>query len=573
MHKPIHNEEKEEKISMCSPQMALVCDPDVEGIIDRFQEYLEASLDQFTQRGSGWTLSHINSLEIRIGKYFQDQGGCSDEKLPLNLASKRACISLDCQTDCFKWSILACLHPAEHNPQRFRQYRRFAHLYDFSGVEKICKIENIRIFELKNEVSVSVYTIAGKSIIPLRVSRDRKENHANLLLYKEHYYPIRDFNKLCARGGDEWRRHWCDNCLCGFREKSILEKHIADCYKFSPQRIELPMKQCVKFDQYHKMLKSPFVIYADFETLVVKKNGNTSYEPCSFGLIVVDWRGEIIKHMFFRGRDSAVIFIEYIAILYDSLMDIYYENRKPLILSDEDWEKFKNSSQCYLCKNQFHSEDEKVADHDHLSGEFRGATHNSCNLNLREKGKIPIIFHNLKNFDSHLLVQGINSTLVKKIRVVPQSIERFIALKIDNYIVLDSFGFLPSSLDVLSENTDENRKQKLLGFFFENTTLLRKKGVLPYEYLDCWEKFDERKLPSRESFFSTLKNEGISEENYENVKLIWKTHECQNLGELHDIYLKVDVCLLGAVFEQFREMSLVQFGLEPCHFFSSPGLT
>ena len=99
------------------------------------------------------------------------------------------------------------------------------------------------------------------------------------------------------------------------------------------------------------------------------------------------------------------------------------------------------------------------------------------------------------------------------------------------------------------------------------------KGCLPYEYIDCWEKFEETQLPSISCFYSHLTKKTVSESTYQRLNDIWNHFKCKNLGEFHDIYLKVDVALLGAVFQNFRYTSLQQFGLDPCHYFSTPGLT
>ena len=87
-----------------------------------------------------------------------------------------------------------------------------------------------------------------------------------------------------------------------------------------------------------------------------------------------------------------------------------------------------------------------------------------------------------------------------------------------------------------------------------------------------WEKFKETKLPPKEVFYSKLNMVGVSKEDYEHTRSVWREFEIKNLGEYHDLYLKTDVILLANVFEAFREVCLKNYGLDPAHFYTAPGL-
>ena len=106
-----------------------------------------------------------------------------------------------------------------------------------------------------------------------------------------------------------------------------------------------------------------------------------------------------------------------------------------------------------------------------------------------------------------------------------------------------------------------------------NFFLLLGKGVYPYEYMDNWKKSDETSIPPKEPFYSKLNEEGISDADYERVKKVWEVFEIKNLGEYHGLYVQCDTLLLLAdVFENFKDMYIKIYKLDPVHFLSAPGL-
>ena len=139
---------------------------------------------------------------------------------------------------------------------------------------------------------------------------------------------------------------------------------------------------------------------------------------------------------------------------------------------------------------------------------------------------------------------------------------------------IDSFKFMSSSLDSLVNNLARGG-DKFFGFeeYSENQyKLLFRKGIYPYEYMTDWDKFKETKLPLREAFYSKLNMVGVREEDYEHACRVWKEFGLKDLGEYHDLYLKTDVILLANIFEEFRKVCLKNYGLDPAHFYTAPGL-
>ena len=102
--------------------------------------------------------------------------------------------------------------------------------------------------------------------------------------------------------------------------------------------------------------------------------------------------------------------------------------------------------------------------------------------------------------------------------------------------------------------------------------LLLRKGAYPYEYMDNWERFNETSLPRKELFYSNLNMENIEDIDYRHGNNVFNKFKLNNLGEYHDLYVQSDTLLLADVFENFRDMCIKEYGLDPAHFLSLPGL-
>ena len=99
-----------------------------------------------------------------------------------------------------------------------------------------------------------------------------------------------------------------------------------------------------------------------------------------------------------------------------------------------------------------------------------------------------------------------------------------------------------------------------------------RKAFYPYEYMDSWEKFDQTLLPPKKDFYSNLNLENISDEDYSHAKKVWDVFKIKNVGEYHDLYVQIDTLLLADIYENFRNMCLNIYELDPLHFVSASGL-
>ena len=291
----------------------------------------------------------------------------------------------------------------------------------------------------------------------------------------------------------------------------------------------------------------------------------------------------------YRGRDCVSKFckrtISEAKRLYNSTP------RKPMDpLTNEEKLEFKRAKECHICFKEFSLKDMKVRDHCHYTGKYRGAAHVSCNLRYKIPNYIPVVFHNLAGYDAHLFIKE----LVKhttKIGVIAKNTENYISfsvkVEVDKYIdkagnekskeielrFIDSFKFMSSSLDSLVNNLAKGGHEfwGFEGYNLEQRKLLIRKGVYPYEYMDSWEKF-RSEVASIDKFYSKLNMSGINNEDYQHARNVWNKFKLKNMGDYHDLYLETDVILLANVFESFRKVCIENYGLDPAHFYTAPGL-
>lgn len=432
----------------------------------------------------------------------------------------------------------------------------------------------------------------------------------NLLLIaddeKTHYVLIKDFNRfMYNQTKHKSKKHFCMFCLQHFTSEEILNKHKENCIAINgTQAIKMPDKSnnILKFNNFHKQLPVPFVIYADFEALTEKVSGcqpsteksfTQAYQKhtdCGYGYkVVCCYDDKYTKPInIYRGPKAVYKFMDAMLKEIDYckyVMKKYF--KKPLKMTISDEEQFQKESACHICGKEYKNNDIKVRDHCHITGVYRGSAHQDCNLNFQPTNKIPVIFHNLRGYDSHFIMQEIgkivkdNKYINKKgeecemfINAIPNNMERYMAFMLGNHLTfIDSFQFMSSSLDKLVSNLPKDFfKYTSEQFKYNRFNLMIRKGVYPYDFMDSFNKFYE-KLPSKEEFYSQLNDQHISEEDYQHAKTVWEVFNLKNMGQFHDLYLKSDILLLADVFENFRKTCLRYYKLDPCHYFTAPGLS
>ena len=226
----------------------------------------------------------------------------------------------------------------------------------------------------------------------------------------------------------------------------------------------------------------------------------------------------------------------------------------------------------------------KVRDHCHYTGKFRGAAHNICNLRYRMQREIPVVLHNVSNYDYHLIIKELAEKFKGNIDCLGENTEKYITFSVplekeikNNKLVtyklrfIDSSRFMSTSLASLVDNLSKvgntnckkcMERHKIISQYqyikhknnkliykckqcdklyskpisvlskkfpsihnknLDKFLLLLRKGVYPYEYMDSWERFNETMLPTEESFYSELNLEGITNEDHDHAKKVWDT--------------------------------------------------
>ena len=182
-------------------------------------------------------------------------------------------------------------------------------------------------------------------------------------------------------------------------------------------------KGFINFKNYFKQMSVPFKIYADFECNLkktdsdIKCSSSSSYTkkyqehvPCNFAYKAVCVDNKFSKKIvLYRGKNAVNKFIKSILNEYNYCRKVMRKHfNKNLIMSVEEEERFEMSNICWICNKLFEVSDKKVRDHCHISGKYRGAAHWSCNINLKITKKVPVIFHNLKVYGSHLTIKELH---------------------------------------------------------------------------------------------------------------------------------------------------------------------
>ena len=576
--------------------------------------------------GSGWMFKRVIKLVLHTTKWEPLYGG---SYMPLDpyLANKKALINMKNEDEeCFMWSVLRALYPKDNHPERIdKDLKSKQNSINMKGIHYPVDLKAIDRFETQNpNISISVVGYNKVDLVhPIRVSKYTGCDHDIVLLLlkeavkgengkieeKTHYTLVKNKSALLASqiNNHEHKRHFCLNCFNSFNSPETLETHKEYCYENeSVKTLMPPPGTYLEFKNFLHSEKAPFVIYGDFESLIKHihncgPNPNKSYTKkiqkhkpisfCYYILCSIDgvYKPVLRKYTQTKEEDANAIDV-FIKWLEEDVKAIANIKPKKMIFTEEDRKQFNKASDCWICGEELGND--RVRDHCHFTGRYRGPAHNSCNLKYRKPNNISVFFHNLSGYDSHLFIKKLGTPDKREnIKCIPNNEEKYITFtktiitgqytnkngevkdKSFDIVFKDTLKFMSSSLEALVNNLSKEDFKNLHKIFTpKQAEILKQKGFYPYEYMDSVEKFNDTKPPPQKAFNSKLSGKGISNKNYNHVLNVWNTFNMKTLKDFHELYNVTDVLLLADVFENFRDLCLKIYGLDLVYYFTAPGL-
>ena len=415
--------------------------------------------------------------------------------------------------------MVTYLHLADYNPWILQKLTKILQrnliIKDIKFPVKTRGIHKIKKKKKKNNyIGISVFFYENNEKHPVYASKTCwEERYVDLSLIGEeskiHYAYIKDINTFMYDHTlhHEGKHFWC-YCLQAFSTEEMLKCHINDCFEINgKQRIKVPKEDgYVIFKHFKRKIRSPFLIYADFESFLVpeadeKQNTDESYTNVVFnyGYNIVHVDDKFTKS--YLGKNAVHIFINIIIEDSKYCSEVIKKHfNKELVIIEEDDEDFENYNKCWICDNACVNGDVKIRDHCHITWKYRDSSHGDCNININLNHKIPVTFYNLKNYDWHLVMQELGKSQFK-INVISNWLEQYLSYSIsDKFSFVARSQFLSSSLDRLVKNLDiggfNYSSQEFVNNVFD---LVEQKGFYPYEYIGDFKKFKEQ-FSVRKSF-------------------------------------------------------------------------
>ncbi|XP_046811879.1 uncharacterized protein LOC124421113, partial [Lucilia cuprina] len=312
-------------------------------------------------------------------------------------------------------------------------------ILNFKGLKFPLAVSMIKIFEENNpEISVNVFGLEGDHVVgPFYFTQNEKNIHINLLLLEKderfHYVWIKSISRLVKSQLTKHCRkvYICNTCLIHFHNEAVLVKHKEECNKMVT-RMPDPGDNILNFKNFKKQMDVPFVVYADFECILESTNVQNSsnvksvqkHIPYAYSYFIkCSFDSKLDKFRIYSGENSPKHFFK--SLVEDTLYiyNNYLRIVKPMNSLTPLQKQIQNEDPtCHICKKFL--DHNRVADHCHLTGEYRGPAHNNCNLEYQIANFIPIFFHNLSAYDCHLFVRELSS-IEGDINIIPLNKELY----------------------------------------------------------------------------------------------------------------------------------------------------
>ena len=366
------------------PPVTLRCDmaavyPDGSPQLEETPACLLELIEVYEHDGSGWVFSSFVSLQLTLW-HLDPLRASAFVPLPKWIQDKHAVTNIvGTGDDCFKWAVLAGLHPTAVQPHCMESYIDHVTKYDFSSLMFPVLLSAVASFAAKNGISINVYGIEDRKVIyPLWVSDPVPGKHVDLLLHEmgeiQHYSTIRNFSRLISGqlSNHHGAAYCCKKSLHAYTTSKLLSKHSEDCCH--AQNFKFPKDLRCRFTNIQKQLTAPFVLYADFESVleplndidttqgveIGKESSTTPYQEhvaCSFE---PDFSRPLVMYC---GEDAAERFVRDLQKEAKQLCTECIKAPKPMVFSIE---AYTNATDCHICQRSFG--DDSVRDHCHITG-------------------------------------------------------------------------------------------------------------------------------------------------------------------------------------------------------------
>ena len=444
-----------------------------------------------------------------------------------------------------------------------------------NGLEFPMKIKDIPKFENLNNLNVNVFELTKTVLTPIHTNTNYDQPQIDLLLYQNHYCLITKLH--CLINKDSHMKWVCRRCLTAFSSEDILSQHIDRCQKQQPTNITISWKDHLKFEDYHMKVPIPIRVYADFECINQPTDDPKvlfKQIPIAVGFYIISPFGNNYSSYF--GESCVTWFVNEMLTL-ENIASNYFETNLPLEITPEKHQSFQQSKVCWRCERKLDGED-NVRDHDHLTGKYRGAAHNKCNLNCKKRSSsfVPIFFHNFSGYDCHLIFEELLTSaynLKLPINIIPKSMENYVSVQVGCLRFLDSYRFLSSSLQKLITSLNDFLHMQNEGL---TDDFLKKKLAYPYEKFNLNNLHEPHSFAlnlTKEDYWSTLTQSHPCEDDIKRTQQLIDTYNITTAQELTELYLKMGVLQLTDVFENFVEKSTLEYGINALYSYSLPGYT
>ena len=372
-------------------------------LLNQFIDEVKGQIEAWSERGSGGIMDKILEAFINVAQYWPLRGG-SYMVLPTKLKNKRAILNIQNRdNECLRWSLRAALFPAlrGRNPIRPSSYPTEDGL-NFTGIDFPTPVSQIDRLERQNpNLAINVFGWENGHVVVHRISEKGGETpRINLMLIKQgentHYSLVKRLSALLFdQSKNSNSKHFCERCLHGYSRRELLERHKPECKGLlkSPTRTEMPKQgeNKMEFKNFYIQMKAPYVVYADFECILRRINTSEpdskqsftikteKHEPCGFSYMVARSDRQTFGPYTYRGEDAVYVFLRYL-LNHEIEMREDMANKRPLVMTNEDWEKYRNAGECHICNKSLYKDLylDSMEVYDPDSGKYCGKSHRRC---------------------------------------------------------------------------------------------------------------------------------------------------------------------------------------------------